>query len=162
MIKQQHPHAMTEEEGVKNLKDHLFHRLTPNIHNALHYMYDKPTLQYSQLVMTARKAENETPGSNGPDVRAKSAVVGTDLQPQVASSDPPYEVITQQIAYLMSAITNQNPNKNHECNGSKQSNGNGKFLNTKFQRPKKDRKDMKCWGWGYCAWLGRVFHTKVR
>ena len=46
----------------------------------------------------------------------------------------------------MSDITNQNPSKNNECNGSKQSNGNGKFSITKFQRLKKDRKDMKCWG----------------
>ena len=37
-IKQQHPHAMTEEEGIKHLKDCLFHGLKPNIHNALHYM----------------------------------------------------------------------------------------------------------------------------
>ena len=77
-------------------------------------MYDKPNLQYSQLVMAARKAVTGTPGSSMSEVRAKSAVVGTDLQPKVASSDPPYEAITQQIAYLMSAITNQNTNKNSE------------------------------------------------
>ena len=114
-------------------------------------MYNKHDLQYSQLVMAARKAETETPGSSVSEVRAKSAVVGTDLQPKVASSDPPYEAITQQIAYLMSAITNQNQNKNHEDNGSKQSNGNGNYSNTKFQRPKKDRKDIKCWGSGGTA-----------
>ena len=105
MIKQQHPHAMTEEEGVKHLNDHLFHRLKTNICNALCYMYDKSDLQYSLFVMAARKAETETPGSSVPEARAKSAVVGTD---------PPYEVITQQIAYLMSTITNQNPSKNNE------------------------------------------------
>ena len=63
-IKQQHSYAMTEEEGVKHLKDHLFHGLKPNICNALCYMYDKPDSQYSQLVMAARKAETETPGSS--------------------------------------------------------------------------------------------------
>ena len=141
---------MNEEEGVKHLKDWLFHRLKPNIHNALHYIYDKPKSQYSQLVMAARKAKTETPVSNVPEVRAVAlvTVVGTDLQPKVASSNPPYEAIVQQITYLMSTITNQNPNKNHEHNGSKQSNGKSKFSNTKFQRPKKDRKDMKCWGCG--------------
>ena len=86
--------------------------------------------------MAAKKAETETPGSSVPEVRARSAVVGTGLQSRVASSDPPYEVITQQITYLMSAITNQNPNKNHKYNGSKQSNGNGRFFNTKFQKTK--------------------------
>ena len=77
-IKQQHPHAMTEEEGVKHLKDQLFHGLKPDIHNALHYMYNTPDLKYSQLVMAARKAETETPESNVSEARAKSAVVGID------------------------------------------------------------------------------------
>ena len=98
--------------------------------------------------MTARKAEMEIPGSNVSEARAKSAVVGTDLQAKVARSDRPYETLTQQIAYLMSAITNWNSNKNNECNGSKPSNGNGKFSSTKFQRPKRDRKGIKCWGCG--------------
>ena len=64
------------------------------------------------------------------------------------SSDPPYEALTQQMAYLMSTFTNRNLSKNSGCNGSKQTTGNGKYLSTKFQRPKKDRKDMKCWGCG--------------
>ena len=102
---------MTEEEGVKHLKDHLFHGLMPNIHNVLHDMYDKPDSQYSQLVMAARKAETETPDSNVPVARAKSAIVGTKLQAKAASFDPPYEAIMQQIAYLMSVITNQNSSK---------------------------------------------------
>ena len=110
---QQHPNAMTEEEGVKHLKDCLFHGLKHNIHNALHYMYDKPDLQYSQLVMAARKAETETPSSNMSEARAKSAVVGTNLQAKVVSSDPPYEELIQQIAHLMPAITNQNSGKNN-------------------------------------------------
>ena len=106
-------------------------------------MCNKPDSQYSQLVMAARKAETETPGSNVSKARAKSTTVGTDLQVKMASSDPPYEALTQQIAYLMSAITKQNSSQNNECNGSKQGNGNVKFSTTKFQRPKRDRKDMK-------------------
>ena len=144
VIKQQHPYAMTEEEGVKHLKDCQFHGLKPNICNALCYMYDKPDFQYGQLVMAARKVETETPGSNVSGARAKSAVVGTNSQAKVASSDPPYEALTKQIADLMSVITNQNSSKNNEYNGSKPSNGNGKFLSTRFQRPKRNRKDMKC------------------
>ena len=34
-IKQQHPYAMTEEDGCWHLKDHLFHGLKPNLHNSL-------------------------------------------------------------------------------------------------------------------------------
>ena len=46
-IKQQHPYAMIEEEGIRHLKDHLIHGRKPNFHNVLHYMYDKPDSQYS-------------------------------------------------------------------------------------------------------------------
>ena len=131
-IKCQHPLVITEEEGVKTLKDHLFHGLKPNICNALHCMYNKSDSQYSQLVMAAMKTETETPGINVSEAMAKSAVVGSDSQAKVASSDPLYEAFTQQIGYLMSAITYQNLSKNNECNGSKQSNGNCKFSTTKF------------------------------
>ena len=34
-IKQQHPYAMTEKEGIRHLKDYLFHGRKPNLHNAL-------------------------------------------------------------------------------------------------------------------------------
>ena len=98
MIKQQHPQAMTEQEGEHHLEDHLFHGLRSNIWNALHYMYNKPNCQYSRLVMAARKAETETPGSGVSEVRAKSAVVELDTQSKANSSEPPCEAIMQQIA----------------------------------------------------------------
>ena len=115
-------------------------------------MYDKPNSQYSQLVMASRKAETETLGGSVPEVRAKSTVVGTDTDSEVKgdSSEPSYEAITQQIAYLMSAVTNQtnqNLNKNGGCTEFK-SDGNGKNPSTTFQRPKTDKKNMTCWGCG--------------
>ena len=129
---------MSEEEGIKHLKDCLFHGLKPNIHNVLHYMYDKPDSQYSQLIMAVKKAETETPRGNVSEARAKSSVVGTASawQAKLARSYPPYEALTQQIAYLMSAITNQILSKNNGCNSSKPSSGNGKYSSTKFQRSK--------------------------
>ena len=142
VIKQQHPHAMTEDEGVKHLKDQLLHGLKPNIHNTLHYMCSTPDLQYSQLVMAVKKAETETPGSNVSEGRAKSAVIEIDSKSKRASSDPFYEVITQQNAYLMSAITNQKTTNN----SVRHNNWDGKIPKTKTQRPDKDRKDMNCWG----------------
>ena len=160
-IKQQHPYPMTGEEGVKHLKDHMFHGLRPNIHNALCYMYDKPDSQNSELVMAARKDETETPGSNMSEARAKSTAVGTAsaLQVKVARSHPPYEALTLQKTYLMSAITNQNLIKNNGCNGSKPSNGNSKFKAAKFHRPKRDRKDIKCWGCGGTGYSWRECST---
>ena len=70
---------MTEEEGHRHLKDHLFHGLKPHLHNALHYLYNKPDSQYSQLVMASRKAETEMLGSSVSEVSIKSAVVGADV-----------------------------------------------------------------------------------
>ena len=102
--------------------------------------------------MDLRKAETATLRSSVSEVRAKSAVVGsdTDSLAKVASSEPSYEEITQKIAYLKSAVANQtspNPNKNVGCTGFK-SNGNGKYPSTTFQRPKQDRKNTTCWGCG--------------
>ena len=109
-----------------------------------------PDSQYSQLVKALRKAETETVGSSVSEVRAKSAIVGTDtdLLAKGASSEQSYEVIMQQIAYLMPAVanrTNLNLNKNGGCMGFK-SNGNGKYPSYTFQRPKRDKKNMTCWG----------------
>ena len=151
-IKQQDPYAMTEEEGHRHLKDHLFHGLKPNLCNALHYLYDKPDSQYSQLVMASRKAEMETLESSVSKGRAKSAIVGTnaDLAEAKASSEPSYEAITQQIAYLMSAVDNQvNPEltKPSRHLGFKP-NGNNKYSSNTFQRSKHNRKNMTCWGCG--------------
>ena len=92
--------------------------------------------------MALRKAETETLGSSVSKIRAKATVLGTDTDSQVkgASSEPLYEMITQQIVYLMSVVTNQNNpsvNKNGGHTGFKPS-GNGKYPSTTFQRPKKD------------------------
>ena len=113
-------------------------------------MYNKPDSQYSQLVMAALKAETETPSSSVSEARAKSSVVGTapTLLVKVTRYDPPYEALTQQIAYFMSAVTNQNLGKNNGCNGSKSNNGNGKYSSTKFQKPKGKYKRYKVLGCG--------------
>ena len=59
--------------------------------------------------MASRKAEMETLHSSVAKGRAKSAIVraNTDMAEAKASSEPSYEAITQQIAYLMSAVANQ-------------------------------------------------------
>ena len=112
----------------------------------------KPDSQYSQLVMASRKGEAETLRSSVSEVRAKSAVVGADADSAETkvSSEPSYEAIMQQIAYLMPAIANQtnlNLTKTSGCSGFKP-NGNGKYPSNTFQRSKHDRKNMTCWGCG--------------
>ena len=143
---------MTKEEGHRHLKDCLFHELKPNLCKALHYLYDKPDFQYSQLVMASRKAETETLRSSVSKGNAKSAIVGTDTDfaEAKASSEPSYEAITQQIAYLMSAVANQVKPEPTKPSGHLRikSNENNKYSSNTFQRPKHDRKNMISWGCG--------------
>ena len=73
-----------------------------------------------------------------------------DLAETKDSPEPSYEAITQQIAYLMSAVSNQtnsNPTKTSGHPGFKP-NGNSKYSSNTFQRPKQDRKNMTCWECG--------------
>ena len=147
-IRQQYPYAMTKEEGLRHLKDHLFHGLKPNLHNVLHYLYDKTDSQYSQLVMASKKAEMETLRIGVSKGRAKSAIVATntDLAKTKASSEPPYKAITQQIAYLMSAVAKQvmpELTKPSGCLGFKPNETN-KYSSNTPQRPKHDQKNMTC------------------
>ena len=98
--------------------------------------------------MAARKAKTETPGSSVSEARAKSAIAGTDSQSKMVNPDPSCETITQQIAYLISVITNQNMNNIKGQNGPKQNNSDGKRSGSKTQKFKRDKKDVKCWGCG--------------
>ena len=86
--------------------------------------------------MATRKAETEKLVGGASEARAKSAMVKLDTQPKLASSEPSYESITQQIACLMSAITNKNADTNGQ-KGPRHNNGGGKLTITKSQRPKK-------------------------
>ena len=67
----------------------------------------------------------------------------------------------QQIAYLMSAVTNQtnlNLNKNGGCTEFK-CNGNSKYPSTTFQTPKKDKKNMTYWRCGGSGHSWREWST---
>ena len=113
--------------------------------------------------MPSRKAETETLRSGVSKVRARSAVMGadTDSADKKASSKPSYEVIMQQIAYLMSDVANQtNPNssKTGGHTGFKP-NKIGKYPSSTFQRPKHDRKNMTCWECGGTGHSWREYST---
>ena len=146
-IKQQHPHAMTEWEGEHHLKDQLFHELRFNICNALHYMYDKPYSQYSKLVMAARKAKTETPGSGASHVRANLAVVELGAQPKATSSKPHVRQLCNRLcpscpllpirmqAIMVKMVQDVTM-------------GMGNFLIQKPKGQRKTQKDILCWGYG--------------
>ena len=91
----------------------------------------------------------ETLGSGMSKGRARSAIVGTntDLAESKASSEPSYEAIIQQIAFLMSAVANLVMPKLTKPNGHLGSKPNKCSSNTS-QRSKCDQKNMTCWGCG--------------
>ena len=102
--------------------------------------------------MASRKSETETLGIGVSKGRAKSAIAGTntDLAKSKASSEPSYKAITQQIAYLMSAVAKQvlpEPTKPSRCLGFK-ANETYKYSSNTSQRPKCDQKNITCWGCG--------------
>ena len=99
-IKQQHPYAMTEEEGHRHLKDCLFHELKPNLCNALCYLYDKPDSQYSQLVMASRKDETETLRSTHTEI---GTVTAANIVPSMqVGNEPKLEEKRKSVLYVSS------------------------------------------------------------
>ena len=98
--------------------------------------------------MASRIAEMETLGIGVSKGRATSAIAGTntDLAKSKASSEPSYKAITQQIAYLMSAVAKQvmpEPTKPNGHPGFK-FNETNKYSSNASQRPKHDQKNMTC------------------
>ena len=98
--------------------------------------------------MASRKAETETLGIGVSKGRAKSAIAETttDLVNSKASSEPSYKAITQQIAYLMSAVAKQvtpDLTKPSAQPGFK-SNETNKYSSNASQRPKCDQTNMAC------------------
>ena len=102
--------------------------------------------------MSSGKAETETLISSVSETQAKSVEAGaaTELAEAEASSELSFEAITQQIAYLMSAVANQTNLDQTKTSGHPgfKCNGNSKYSANIFQRPKCDRKNMTCWGCG--------------
>ena len=92
--------------------------------------------------MALRKAKTETLRGSVSECRVKSAIVGTntDLAEVKTSSEPSYEAITQQIAYLMSAVANQVQPESTKPSGHSRfkPNETNKYSSNTFQRPKCD------------------------
>ena len=90
------PGRMIDLEVQQYLKDCLFHRVWKHIHDSVRYLYSTPRTYYSQLMVTAHKAESENEEIQD-KVRAR-AKVATDWKEGAAE-------LRQQIARLMAALT---------------------------------------------------------
>ena len=51
---------MTDLEAQQHLRDHLFHGVRKHICNIVWYLYSTLGILYSQLVVAAQKAQNES------------------------------------------------------------------------------------------------------
>ena len=60
-------------EVQQHLMDHLFHGVQKHIRDSIHYLYSNPDTTYTQLMVTAHKAESENDEAQD-KVQAKSTV----------------------------------------------------------------------------------------
>ena len=58
-IRLQCPRRITDWEVQQHLKDHLFHGVCKHIRDLIHYLYSNSGITYSQLMVTAHKAESK-------------------------------------------------------------------------------------------------------
>ena len=93
-IRIQCPSRIANHEVPGHLKDQLFHRVKKHVRDSVRYLYSNPQTTYSELVVTARRAESKTEETK---VKARSAAAT-----EVPSGS---KELGDQIARLMAALT---------------------------------------------------------
>ena len=88
------PGRIANHEVPGHLKDWLFHRVKKHIRDSIRYLYSNPQTTYSELVVTARRAESKTEETK---VKARSAATT-----EVPSGS---KELGDQIVRLMAALT---------------------------------------------------------
>ena len=93
-IQIQCPGRIADCKGPGHLKDKLFHGVKKHVRDSMRYLYSNPQTTYSELVVTARRAESEIEETK---VKARSA----------ATTEVPsgWKELGNQIARLMAALT---------------------------------------------------------
>ena len=94
-IRPQCPRRITDWEVQQHLKDHLFHGVCKHIRDSICYLYSNTRTTYSQLMLTAHKAESKNEEAWG-KVWARSAIT---TKPVEGGSE-----LGNQIARLMAAL----------------------------------------------------------
>ena len=88
------PSRIANHEVSSHLKDRLFHGVKKHIRDSIQYLYSNPQTTYSELVVTARRAESKTEETK---VKARSA---SATEVPAGSKE-----LKDQIAQLMAALT---------------------------------------------------------
>ena len=90
----QYPRSIMDSELQQHLKDCLFHGVCKHISNSIWYLYSNPRTTYSQLMITASKAESKNEKAQD---KARSAVT---TKPVDGTTE-----LANQIAKQMAALT---------------------------------------------------------
>ena len=120
------PGRIADHEVPSHLKDQLFHSVKKHVRDSVQYLYSNPRTTYSELVVTARRAESEMEETK---VKAWSA----------AATEVPTgsKELGDQIARLMAALTRAEQSTcsvsapsspRHRCRGRGRMDRQGKFL----------------------------------
>ena len=96
LIQLQCPWRITDWEVQQHLKDHLFHGVPKHIWDSVRYLYSNPRTTYSQLMITACRAECENEEAHD-KVRSRSAMI---TEPVEGTTE-----LGNQITRLMAALT---------------------------------------------------------
>ena len=92
-IQLKYPGRLDSAAVEGHLEEQLFHGMSKGIRDSLHYLYDNPSVSYTQLVAVALKKESEQ--SEAKKVWCKTAKVGTE------ENNSALAALTEQVTYLM-------------------------------------------------------------
>ena len=93
-IRMKCPSRIANHEVSSHLKDQLFYGVKKHVRDSMRYLYSNPQTTYSELVVTARRAESKTEETK---VKARSAAA---TEVSSGSKD-----LGDQIERLMAALT---------------------------------------------------------
>ena len=150
---------------TKDLKDRLFHRMYPHIHESMRFLYKKPEVTYEELLSKTLEAEKDFCSSKSTSVKSKTAIVENEASPSL-------QKLTQEISALTTVVksasmgtpkakTSNNKgkinslkgsgNKGSNANGNSPRKGKGPAVSDAgpFKPGQKPLQCYKCGGWGH-------------
>ena len=82
---------------MKDLKDRLFHRMHPHIHESMRFLYKEAEVTYEELLFEMLEVEKDCCSSKSTSVKSKAAVVKHEASPSL-------QKLTQEISVLTTVV----------------------------------------------------------
>ena len=150
---------------TKDLKDRLFHRMHPHIHELMRFLYKKPKVTYEELLSETLEAEKDCCASKSTSIKSKAAIVESEASPSLQKLMEEISALTTVVkSASMGTPKTKAPNHKSKVNSLK-GNGNkdnktnrisprkGKGLTASaagpFKPGQKPLQCYKCGGWGH-------------